>query len=101
LFPESRTSRGALVPAWTWLAPALTCVLLALVVVRQDNGSGNGIPHQPVVNLASSNFSSSASFSNDFERAGSNLPASSFELTNRSSATSNLGVGAWLPVKLN
>jgi hypothetical protein len=101
LFPARVQARPPAPPlAWRWLAPALTCVLLAVVVVNQETGvAPRRSRPEPIVAVASSNHSSAASLSNDIKRAGSALPGGSYEWTNRSDLASNYN--SFLPVKLN
>jgi hypothetical protein len=100
LFPAHARPAATFVAPLRWLAPALTCILLGALIINQESRlTPGGARPEPSVPAAWSNHNSSASLSNDIERAGSNLPVGSFELTNRSDSTSH--VGAWMPVKLN
>jgi len=99
LFP-SRANHPPVTAALRWLAPALTCAILAVVLVNQEAGVSTGLSrYEPAVIVASSNHSSSASFSNATKRTGSLIPSGTFESTNRGDLSSNLT--SLLPVKLN
>jgi hypothetical protein len=99
LFP-GRPRPGAFAWSLRWLAPALTCALLGALIVNQESSlSSGGAGPESLPSTVWSNHTTSAIASNDIERAGSNVPSRSFELTNHSDSTS--GSSAWIPVKLN
>ncbi len=76
--------------AFNWLAPATVCMLLALVVFKQENDTVASPRHDPVVAMMLSNQSSVAYLSGGLSQIKRNILPATFESTNRSGSTSTM-----------
>ena len=75
--------------ALNWLAPATVCMLLALVVFKQENDvSAVSRRHDPAVAMMLSNSSSVTYLAGRSTQMEHNILLSTFELTNQSGSAS-------------
>ena len=78
--------------AFNWLAPATACLLLALMVFKQENTISAASPrHDPVVAMMLSNQSCVAFLTGGLSQIEHNILPATFESTNRSGLTSTIG----------
>jgi bacteriorhodopsin len=90
LFPTPST-RPQMAMAFNWLAPATVCMLLALVVFKQETNISAASPrHDPMVAMMLSNQSSVAYLTGGLSQIRHNILPATFESTNRSGSTSTI-----------
>lgn len=91
LFPKPL---GRTAPAYTlsWLAPATACLLLALMVVRQEGNLSAASPGRDArLAMMMSNSSSVAYLAGASSEIEHNILRATFESTNRSESSSTIG----------
>jgi hypothetical protein len=84
--PSARPKPGI---SFNWLAPATVCMLLALVVFKQENyTAASSSRHDPAVAMMLSNQSSVAFLTKGSKQIEHNILPVTFESTNRSGSAS-------------